>query len=319
MTYHRPLHLETLESRCLLAGNVTAKVVNGELQITGDGGANYITLLEYFYDDEIGGTFRIAGKNYNGAYDAAGYPDTGTTPTTINGSTLPAVLFTSTDRIRFNLGAGNDVLYLGDNRYGGNLAGLTVNMGDGRDFMRFSKYQLYQPNSSAWIRLGGETEANIDTLRMSEIYSPTTASIAVFAGGGQDLIHAVDVEIGKNLTLDAGAGKDYVSVVSAVIGGATAFRLGSGIDTLNLENATYRTVRIDGGIGAERDVANLRLLQATDIVFDMLGGNDFVNLREDIYFSRSTTVNGGDGFDELRIGNRVAALGLQTISIEKRS
>src|SRR5262245_61665314 len=81
----RRLRFESLEDRTLMAGNVTAAVVNGTLQITGDKSANVIQIQQ-----GTGNGIRLVGIG-----------------TTINGSSL-AVNFAGASNIDLDMLAGND-------------------------------------------------------------------------------------------------------------------------------------------------------------------------------------------------------------------
>src|SRR3954471_17120751 len=88
----RRLFLEYLESRQVLAGNVLASVVHGQLNITGDAADNGVTLRT-----AAGGGLEVVGTSAGGA------------ATTINGQAN----FTTTAAIRgtnIDLRAGNDTL-----------------------------------------------------------------------------------------------------------------------------------------------------------------------------------------------------------------
>ncbi len=96
---------ERLEHRSMMAGNVTAAVVGGNLTITGDNTANMLTLTE------IGdtGKWQITGLK-----------------TSINGNAPKLVTGPITGDIVVNLGGGNDKLTIQD----GNIPGhLFIQMG----------------------------------------------------------------------------------------------------------------------------------------------------------------------------------------------
>ena len=70
----RRLWVESLECRRMLAGNVRAAVVDGELRISGDGAANWIEVRQIPGTDNSGRTFVVEGKAFNGSFDAGGNP-----------------------------------------------------------------------------------------------------------------------------------------------------------------------------------------------------------------------------------------------------
>ena len=141
------LGLETLEPRLLMAGDVTAAVVGGDLILRGDARANHVVIDQAGLSD---GQFRIAGAD----------------GTTVNGTAGPLVLDNVTGALRAALGRGDDVLELLDavlpsgllvcTRRGGDAVNIehvevagdvVVRTGGGRDEVRLDS-----------VTVGGQTE-----------------------------------------------------------------------------------------------------------------------------------------------------------------
>src|SRR5262245_59984329 len=88
------LCVELLEDRCLLAGNVTAAVVNGSLIVTGDAESNDVLLVQTAQGIEVHGVV------FSGEPPAV---------TTVNGGESFTAVGLTRD-IKVDLGAGNDTL-----------------------------------------------------------------------------------------------------------------------------------------------------------------------------------------------------------------
>src|SRR5262245_15342838 len=93
----RPLEVEKLEDRCLMAGNVTAALVGGVLQVRGDDVANAVDITNNLVGDYV-----LTGQ-------------TGGTggPTTVNGSSGPVTIPGSVSvPLDIQMGNGNDEVAL---------------------------------------------------------------------------------------------------------------------------------------------------------------------------------------------------------------
>jgi len=96
----RNLFLEGLESRQLLAGDILASVVNGQLRISGDAADNGILLRS-----AAGGGVEVVGTS------------TGGLATTINGGTSSFITTKALKGVSINLGGGNDSLAVSNYRH----------------------------------------------------------------------------------------------------------------------------------------------------------------------------------------------------------
>src|SRR3954469_10539995 len=111
----RRLNLEGLESRALLAGDVTVAVLNGNLSIVGDSAANDITIQEGATANSI----VVTGIGTTGGN------------TTINGGTNIGTFTGLTRNIPVRMNGGDDtVSVLADLAAPGNLS---ISMGSGDD------------------------------------------------------------------------------------------------------------------------------------------------------------------------------------------
>ena len=122
--------LETLEARCLLTGNVTAKVVHGDLVIRGDSESNSIK-IEYTGNP---GEYKITGI--------------GTTVNGLANVTLPGV----TDDMTIKMGNGDDQVLLLSNgtKHFSIPDQLTVSLGSGINSL------VLDTDDTAQILVGGD-------------------------------------------------------------------------------------------------------------------------------------------------------------------
>ena len=107
----RPVRFETLEDRKLMAGNITASVVNEELVLTGDGLGNQVEVHQ-----TTGNLYKVTGLN----------------GTKINGKADKSFLFDK--GIRVDLKGGDDEFKMGGTVFFDDVDGnLNINMGAGKD------------------------------------------------------------------------------------------------------------------------------------------------------------------------------------------
>ncbi|MFO0902267.1 MAG: hypothetical protein U0939_04660 [Pirellulales bacterium] len=268
----RRLHLEALERREVLAGNVTASVVGSTLTLTGDGADNSLAIVA------LGNNrFSIAGLN-----------------TTINGSTAAFSPAGTILNITGNLGGGNDNLGLTNNAQGLDTLATTA----GLDLEAATGLTVAQ------------MQARIDAVTTVRTFA-LAGSLTVQGGAGNDLIGLVG-NLGGSLTADLGAagatggnalGIDGTTVAGGVasIGGGINVTGGSQVDALVVEST-----KVGGSIlaklGAGNNTVDLFKAQVKGVVSVWGGnGNDFASLD-------SSTVAGAVSLDLAGGANSVNAL-----------
>jgi hypothetical protein len=108
----RKARFESLENRNLMAGNVTAALVGGELSLTGDNSSNYLVVHQTGAN-----RFQVQGINTNIKFGS---------------QTARSITFSSVIDIGFNMRGGNDSVTV----YNSSLAGsMGVDMGTGNDVL----------------------------------------------------------------------------------------------------------------------------------------------------------------------------------------
>jgi hypothetical protein len=245
---HARLELQHLESRCLLAGNVTAVVADGDLIITGDVEGNSIALLQV-----SPGTLAIVS-------------DGGTT--TVNGQAAPLLAsgptFTVsgvTDDIIISLGDGSDDVGMILTASGD----LTISMGEGDDFVGLAAFfdvpQWVQPlatidvHDDLTISLGvGNDFTNVSNTvvfgnaiiqtgdgddGMLLLFCTFQDVLLASAGAGNDFVGAFQINVGLFADFSMGAGDDFLDIQESIFQGLVLLRGGDGIDTLSNVNNQF--------------------------------------------------------------------------------
>lgn len=192
----------------MLAGNVSAKLLGGNLHLVGDSAANEV----YVTETEAGIIVRgINGTKINGsATDFVAYPASATT----NGS------------IFATLGSGDDRLQLDNFALDGNLF---VTGGKGNDKLGLSTATIHGN-----VTFSGD--AGNDTF-----YSEGTTIdgyLTTTLGTGDDLVATKSTQVKKTVTALGVGGADRISLDSTTVDGAFHAVLGKGNDDVRLSNGT---------------------------------------------------------------------------------
>lgn len=187
----RTLGFESLESRRLLAGNISASIssFDGTLFLSGDDAANAV---------EVRGTGNASEVVITPLTDAA----TGKT-TTVNGSTSPIVLKGVTGGLTVALFAGNDEFYVKDFAF----AGEGYIRGDrGADTIRVGAWVAYGTTGTGDVSFGG-------TLAFSEQYDNSVAD--------KDNLFMGRLSVGTRIEVSGSLGDDYVEMYDVTAKGST--------------------------------------------------------------------------------------------------
>jgi FKBP-type peptidyl-prolyl cis-trans isomerase FkpA len=264
---------QRLESRQLLAGNVTVSLQGDVLQINGDAASNEI---------------RVTGIANGRAQVIAG------AGTTINGGTAIFVSSAQVRNVAMQMGAGNDsvtVENLPINGYvdldlgvGGdtanlrnlNVRALNVNGRAGNDVIQF-----HHVFSRDYIMI--QTHEGDDTLSITSM--ATNRGVLIDTGEGADLIAISHLGARANLVVNTGGGNDRVFLTGQFFANNSQFNLGSGDDTFAvLPQISSKTANFG---------KQLRV-QAGD-------GNDTVFLGSSTVAGKSVSLDGGSGNDSLGV------------------
>jgi hypothetical protein len=224
----RPLGVESLETRDLMAGNVMVRVVQGSLQITGDTQSNVFTVTPV-----SAGKVTITGIG-----------------TTINSGTT-AKTFTFTKDLNVDTGAGNDRVTIGAVGKTMNLPQSSrVRMGGGADSLLVQG--LVGINSTILMADKVETPDVVDIDKVTAKACRFSGTVSIALGNGDDQVNFVGCTARTGLSVDSGAGNDTTNVTNGLVGNLT-LKCGDGDDTGFFSGKLKATgiIFADGGAGTD--------------------------------------------------------------------
>jgi cyclophilin family peptidyl-prolyl cis-trans isomerase len=262
---------ERLETRCLLAGNVTVSLSDAAVIVTGDSLANDLELVA------APGTLTLRGRS----------------GTTINGTQAPfAISSTSTalDRpLLVRLGAGNDVFSVGsDVRFSRPVQVLGESGDDTLSFTGTAFDRLLSVNTG----IGSDTV----------VFSRITAGGALDVEAEGTLQFAMaDTTLNRSLSVQTSSGADSLVVTGSTINGSVVLLTGRGDDNIAFQNSILRSsLYVDAGRG--RDVVLLDGTQVTGPAsLWMRQGDDSIILQGQTVLSRRLIVGALLGSDRLEV------------------
>lgn len=216
-TRHNRLRIESLEGRCMLAGNVLANLYGDLLLIRGDAAANDIALTAGAVNQQV----VVTGNATN-----------------VNGTATPKT-FNNVRAVQVLLNDGDDVFAF-DNGATAYLRTLTVDGGRGNDTIGLDNIRAgtIVVNDS----LGGNDVVNIG----ANAAVAARYAVSIYTNGGDDTITVNNTNIGGSLVINAGTGTavgDSVTVTTTNVAGSVAIVTLAGDDTV-----TMRDVNIGGAL-----------------------------------------------------------------------
>lgn len=314
------LRLEPLESRRLLAGNVTVRLDSGSLVVQGDRRDNAIAIGAGAEDGEL----TIVGLG-----DANGQP------TTINQAATPLTLSGLTKDLVINLGKGNDWVGLTNLVLPRNLR---INSGGGHDRIGIggipaatSGNPLSARSLGAAARADSENEEPGDEILEDE--RPGDDVIYTLAGAAEPFVPlgtlaAGPVRVEGDVLVVSGAGDDELGEAALNVRGGQAILTGAGKDEVEITESAPTGEGFSPGVrvnhrltvdlGAGNDIFTAfagdntagdddpALRVENDLI--VVGGaeKDFITL-ESVRISDRLIVLGGAGNDSLTLDNARAA------------
>ena len=300
------LKMESLETREVMS-NVTANVVAGDLNVTGDNGGSDLEIRQLDHD-----SYRVTAKNGTGI--------NGIYPNWWGSGSLQFDFHGVTDDVRINMNGGNDRVTIGANAATTHVRDdLAVNMGGGHDTLNLyrvaagddmwlngssggDKVYLYGSDSGTRTADGDvalDYFEDIDVIhtdvdRALTVYNPNaTGTVDVYlygvdvgqdlrvtTGHGRDDIDIVGTQIRDDLLITTGNGGDRIDVVSTQIADDTELFVGGqdfGNDRITLTNSSTRD-RLHVGAGHGDDVLDLNNFDGTRAYLYGEGGDDRLDM-----------------------------------------
>jgi len=312
------LRVESLESRQMMAGDVSANLIGGDLYLTeapGQVGGENSVLIAQLPNGQIRvtGNAQISNDNVRSLVNGQPYQD----------FVVPGSLFV-------NFGGGNDrVIFSDDPAAAPHFVNVNINVA------------APQPLVMARTLTGVENTSlnGPDADQVFVFDAVTTGSMTINTGRDHDWISmgintsSGQLDIGGNLVINSGAGADTINIFTRQQHGAhnvdiqaysslsetdadqvwlsnevsdndIAVRTGGGNDLVHLNNCTaFHDLNINAGAGD--DTGELIGDLAVDkIMADLGDGNDTLNI-DSLYYSNYANVilNGGSGSDNLNWKN----------------
>ncbi len=319
MTRHKPtkLRVESLESRQMMAGDVTASLSGGNLYLTeaaGQAGQENSVVISQLPGGEIrvSGNAQISNDNVSSLVNGHAYQD----------FTVPGSLFV-------NFGGGNDrVIFSDDPATAPHFASVSINVA--------------APEPLVLARGITATNTSLKGPDADQVFiwnAVTTGNMTITTGRDHDWISmgsnipTGNLDIGGDLVINSGAGADTINIFTRQQHGAhnvniqaysslaetdadqvwlsnevadndILVRTGSGNDLVHLNNCTaFHDLNINAGAG--NDTAELIGDLAVDkIMADLGDGNDTLSI-DSLYYSNYANVilSGGNGSDNLNWKN----------------
>ena len=254
-----------LEHRQLMAGDVSASLVSGDLIIEGDSQSNRVIVREW--QNQIA----VLGSDQ----------------TTINGSNLPAV-FTVTDDIRINMNGGNDFLFVRDLELDGRShSDLIIRGGSGQDKIEIENVEVRRN-----VNIRGDSHS--DEILVNKVFAD---NISVRGDSGSDNLAVFNSFASEDLLVRGGSGNDGTYVVDTHVGETFRWYGDFGRNATLFINVNAENIYIYGGTG--NDEVNLAFgNRARDLLFANMGsGDDTLWMGDSV--AGQHYLHGGDGNDKI--------------------
>lgn len=264
----RQLFLESLESRAMLAGDISVNVSGGNLIVRGDNAANQVAILKL-----ASGQYAVAG--FNG--------------TTVKGSADPYIAKGVTGNFDVDLKGGNDLLGIGNDVNG--LINLAQNLGFGA---ALGDAAALQTDLEALLADAG-APARLNVPR----------NLIVRGGSGSDGVGFTG-DVGRDLNANLSSGNNTLAIVNSKIGDDVIARGGGQNDLVLIESSEIDEV-LDVYLGHgtnNLDVADSSIGQSAIVITGK--NNDFVDFA-DVSIDDNVIVRTSSGADEVYVHSHEGA------------
>lgn len=319
------LCVEKLEDRSLMAGNVTANVQSGVLVITGDTADNAITVNWVQANNTfqvLSAQANNANTTVNGVDSTTANPQTFSAVTkgirinmnagndTVTFGAADATAFSVAGFVQINMGAGNDTVNIGRNETVANNVttpenevsigtSLSIQMAGGNDIVNITNTTVTRDlvihadvNNPVSLLADGNDQVLFPTTFTPQGGNPVVFPVTVggkttiLLGGGADTLTMANFTSRKGLLVGDLAGNLTMNATDSRVSGE--FKLqknGGAANTINLDNVTASTLRLNTGNGVET-------ITVRDSLFERLYMNT-ADGRDIITIGNTTVRNGG--------------------------
>jgi hypothetical protein len=274
----RRLALEALESRALLAGDVSVDVVGGTLRLRGDEECNGVLIAQ------LGeGRYAVVGFEHDGA------------ATTINGSAEPLVVRGVRHNFDIDLGGGDDLLGIGNDVE--LLAGLADELGFGDALLADAEVPELPDQR---LRVPGTLIVRTKDGEDGVLVNASVRRSAIFRTGlKSDGVALVNSRFGDNVILRTETGQDGVLIENVTIDDHLNVHTGDNGDTLlvalsDIGHAVLNTGRGKDAVGISETRFDRHLV--------LLSGHDNDDVLLDVVAARRIHLDTGEGSDSVQIG-----------------
>jgi hypothetical protein len=258
----RTMFLESLESRAMLAGDISVNVSGGNLIVRGNNADNQVAIL----------------KLDTGEYAVAGFNGT-----TVKGSANPYIAKGVTGNIDVDLKSGNDLLGVGNDVAGlialGQALGFGAAIGDAAALQ--TQLETLLADAGAPARLN------------------VPRNLIVRAGGGRDGV-GISGDIGRDINADLGSGNNTLAIVNSRVGDDVIARAGGQNDLVLIQESKIdEMLDVHLGHGTnDLDVADSSIGQSAIVISGK--NNDFVHFA-DVSIDDNVIVRTSSGADEVYV------------------
>lgn len=319
----RRLKLEHLETRAMLAGNVSVSVSGGNLLVRGDNSSNQIAIVQL---------------------DVGEYAVVGLNGTEVNGGTDPVVKSGVQNNIDVDLKKGNDVVAIGNDlealELWADASGITLPEIDlpeeAPDSLKVPKHlnlRLGDGNDDAVViaKVGLQINADLgngnDRLIVQD--SKVGGDFIVRGGNGHDYLYTDGTEVARTYNVNMGNGRNAVELWNSSIGRSAVIVTGKDADTIDIaDSAIEDNLIVRTGSGHDDVFAHSHGAEGMDVGnnvdINTGSGNDYVDIAGDIdNLLVIVTGNGNDEvfLEDLEAEDLVAVLGsgndyLEAVNVE---
>lgn len=281
------LGMEQLESRWMLAGDVTVRVVSGHVFVAGDDAANEILIT--------------AGPTTN----SLNIQGLGTTTVTKDGVVAPGaglVIENVRGTVYLSLGGGDDALEVTGASFS---RSLSIEAGAGNDTVQIgpAANATLQEKEDEKVAVIGVLSVNgglgNDTVRIAE--TSVVGLLNVATGAGNDVVElgapaddaTPSVRASSALTLSLGEGADSAHL-DDVASASTSIAGDAGADVMSLNGVRASGLAVVGGLDDAVDVATITGSTATVASITLGGGADQAAVADSVFTSLEAEMGNGN-------------------------